>query len=177
MVSFLRRLRELDRYDRSAIVIHADHGNVTPCEDTRHHVPSEESSERMRAVALNGRSGRMIACLTRALLLVKPPGAPHAPLRISDRHTQLLDLRPTVEAMIGLPPHPGVGIDVLNGSFPRRRAVDVLEGSYRPVAGSAGTRRFEHLCEGIRSGELNHFVSDPDGGGWSVAPNVHVDCY
>jgi len=174
IAAFLDRLRALGRYEDAAVVIHADHGNFVRCLDTKDRVLTEETSRSMQAVSLNARSGVTIDCWSRALLLVKPPGPVTRPLVISERHTQLLDLRATVAALAGMRVRVPAGLDVLAPEFPRRRAVELIEGGYQPL--DPDRLRFGILCVSRSQGELNSFVYDPEAGGWSIRPNLRVTC-
>jgi sulfatase-like protein len=81
VLDFLRRLRELGRYEDATIVIHGDHG-VSPPWGGHGPIPDD-------------------AWCT--LLLVKPAGAAGA-LRVSDEPARLLDITPTLAAALGLSP-------------------------------------------------------------------------
>ena len=107
------RLRTLDLYDRSAIVVTSDHGlGVFPPRDavaSREGVPSGKSLLRMRIDAM-------------PLLLVKPFGA-EGPLQLSYAPTAITDLPATVLDLAGLPNTLGSGQSALalNPAMPRER--------------------------------------------------------
>ena len=111
--ALLDRLRTLDLYDRSAIVVTSDHGlGVFPPRDTppgREGVPSGKSLLRMRLEAT-------------PLLLIKPFGA-QGPLQLSYAPTSIVDLPATLLDLAGLPNTPGSGKSALalDPTMPRER--------------------------------------------------------
>ena len=111
--ALLDRLRTLDLYDRSAIVVTSDHGlGVFPPRDTppgREGVPSGKSLLRMRLEAT-------------PLLLIKPFGA-QGPLQLSYAPTSIVDLPATLLDLAGLSNTPGSGKSALalDPTMPRER--------------------------------------------------------
>ena len=101
--ALLDRLRTLDLYDRSAIVVTSDHGlGIFPPRDTppgRQGVPSGKSLLRMRLDAT-------------PLLLIKPFGA-QGPLQLSNAPTSIVDLPATLLDLAGLPNTLGSGKSAL----------------------------------------------------------------
>jgi arylsulfatase A-like enzyme len=184
IVRLVDNLKDLGRFEDSAIIIHADHGNLTRCVDVAGRVMSEATSRKMKQVSMNGRSGVEIDCWSRALLLVKRPGVPaSAEFEVSDRRTQLLDLRATIRAMAGMQGSTTAGVDIFAKPFPEHRPLSLVGGSYQPAGPTARhtNRRgrelkFVHLCQHIESGELNHFVNGPGDEGWSIERNLRVKC-
>ena len=79
MVQIVQRLKELGRYENSTIIFHSDHGRSRGAGD----LPVE------------------LLKSPDALLLIKRPGA-SGPLRVSSRAAQLLDLAPTLYALVGI---------------------------------------------------------------------------
>ena len=126
------------------------------------------------------RDGFTIDCFMRALLLVKPSRGRGVELETSSRHTQLLDLRATINALANLGGPPGQGHDILAESFPQHRPLSLIAGSYQPraVRKPRGQRRqkFVHLCQSKLRGHLNHFVRTPPDGGWTIRPNLDISC-
>ncbi len=101
--ALLDRLRTLDLYDRSAIVVTSDHGlGLFPPRDTppgRERVPSGKSLRRMKVEAT-------------PLLLIKPFGA-QGPLQLSNAPTSIVDLPATLLDLAGLPNTLGSGKSAL----------------------------------------------------------------
>ena len=101
--ALLDRLRTLDLYDRSAIVVTSDYGlGVFPPRDTppgRQGVPSGKSLLRMRLDAT-------------PLLLIKPFGA-QGTLQLSNAPTSIVDLPATLLDLAGLPNTLGSGKSAL----------------------------------------------------------------
>ena len=64
VMDLLNRLKELDLYDQSLIVIHGDHGGWVPTLRDGRHVPMGD-----------GEAPEFAVSLASALLMVKPPGA------------------------------------------------------------------------------------------------------
>ena len=98
----LARLRELDLYDRSAIVVTSDHGAQW--------FPRTDS--RFSGNAQMGAPLRFIESLATPVLLVKPYGA-RGPVQTSDAPTALTDLPATLLDLAGLPNAMGAGTSVL----------------------------------------------------------------
>lgn len=110
IIELVHRLKELDRFDASLIVIHGDHGS-------HRRVDGSPLSAWHHARSL------------RTLLLIKPPGrGDRGPLVFSDRPVTLLDLAPTVVGLVD-PGDPGRSRD---GALVRR--VPPLEGETRETA-------------------------------------------
>ena len=104
-------LRQLDLYDRSAIVVTSDHGTAR--------FPQSDSP--LAAIASpTGTSLHVLELNATPLLLVKPFGA-EGPLRTSDAPTQVVDLPATLLDLAGLPNTLGTGTSVLTLDPARRR--------------------------------------------------------
>ncbi len=109
----LDRLRQLDLYDRSAIVVTSDHGTA--------HFPQSDSP--LAAVASpTGTSLHTLELNATPLLLVKPFGA-EGPLRASDAPSAVVDLPATLLDLAGFPNTIGTGTSVLalDPARPRER--------------------------------------------------------
>ncbi|MGH3442382.1 MAG: sulfatase-like hydrolase/transferase [Nitriliruptorales bacterium] len=135
----LDRLRALDRYDDSLVVIQSDHGS-------RYDVQGGE----LVRMPLDVYAEEFSRARSRSLLLVKPPGSAHDGLRVSDFAATLEDLGPTIADALGLPFDATDGrVSLLADSFPRR-----------PV-------RHYHFYdahpEEIIEGDLRRFVITEDG--------------
>lgn len=88
VISLFDRLRQLGLYDRSLIVMHADHGGWVPTLRDGRHVPMGD-----------GEAPDFAASLASALLMVKPPGAT-GPLETSDVLTSLIDIPDTISSVM-----------------------------------------------------------------------------
>ncbi len=106
----LDRLRALGVYDRSAILLTADHG-FSP---RRRHHPLED------VITPAGRLYQ-IATAAAPLLAVKPPGA-EGPLRTSQAPTSITDLPATIATLAGVPA----------ASLPGRSIFEIDAGAARP---------------------------------------------
>ena len=107
----LDRLRQLDLYDRSAIVVTSDHGTARfPQSDSTLAAIASPAGTSLHALELNATP----------LLLVKPFGA-GGPLRTSDAPTAIADLPATLLDLAGLPNALGTGTSVLALDPARRR--------------------------------------------------------
>ena len=107
----LDRLRQLDLYDRSAIVVTSDHGTARfPRSDSPLAAFASPAGTSLHALELNATP----------LLLVKPFGA-GGPLRTSDAPTAVADLPATLLDLAGLPNTLGTGTSVLALDPVRRR--------------------------------------------------------
>ena len=114
--TLLQRLRDLDLYDRSAIIVTSDHGF-----DLTHIEPEDEHPLRgMRSPA--GMTLPRIESLATPLLLVKPFAA-QGPLQTSYAPTSITDVPATLFDLAGLPDAMGRGASVLriDPAAPRQR--------------------------------------------------------
>ncbi|MCY3843855.1 MAG: sulfatase-like hydrolase/transferase [Acidobacteria bacterium] len=99
----LERLRQLDLYDRSAIVVTSDHGTARfPRSDSPLAAVASPAGTSLHTLELNATP----------LLLVKPFGA-DGPLRTSDAPSAVVDLPATLLDLAGLPNTLGTGTPVL----------------------------------------------------------------
>jgi len=107
---FLDRLRELDLYDTSLVVISSDHGVALP--------PPRFTGERdVFGAPLSVVSGSALA-----LLVIKPPHST-GPLRISQAPTTISDIPATIVDTLGLKnPFPGTSALKLDEHAPRTRS-------------------------------------------------------
>ena len=114
MRALLDRLRTLDLYDRSAIVVTSDHGlGLFP--------PRNAPTERREGVP-SGKSRRRMRLDATPLLLIKPFGA-QGPLQLSYAPTSIVDLPSTLLDLAGLPNTLGSGKSALalDPAMPRER--------------------------------------------------------
>ena len=95
VVRFVRRLKELGRYDPATIVLHADTGHWTAFEP-------EQPSDAPAPTTLD-RLNRRLLSEVHSLLMIKQPHAA-GPLRILETPTQLVDLYPTLLDILDLDP-------------------------------------------------------------------------
>lgn len=95
VVSFLRRLKELGRYDAATIVLHADTGHWTAFEPDQ--PPTEPGPTTLE------RPNRRLLSQVNALLMIKRPHAA-GPLQILETPTQLVDLYPTLLEILDIDP-------------------------------------------------------------------------
>jgi arylsulfatase A-like enzyme len=164
MVDFIAELKRLGRYQESMIVIQSDH-----TWDLKTEIPARDrgSAERLRD-NLWRVDPAVIDSLTRALLLVKPPGRASVPLEISARAAQLVDIPATIYEAVGMVPRtqPPHGRSLLSADFPADREVHVFVG-YRQTDEHG---RFLFLGRDFDAGELNHF-SYQESGGWKRYAN------
>ena len=156
IVEFVDELKRLGRYDDSIIVLHSDHGSwpigLTPDE-------TGQLGEGWPALVDNRRSMSppWIDNQTRALLAVKRAEAAQAPLEVSGRMTQLLDLRPTLwDVAFGKSPSEALGLSVFSDSFPIERDIHMYLG-YKQL-----TREGAEVFVGDRghSGSMHHLSID-----------------
>jgi hypothetical protein len=89
LARLVETLRRLDRLDGSVLLVHGDHGSGEVLRDGRL-VPDEDA-------------------WLRTLVLVKPVGASGAGPREARERADLVDIAPTVLALVGIDPPPGDG--------------------------------------------------------------------
>lgn len=159
LFEFLYELRRLNRYDSSTIVVQGDHG----C-----HVgnPVTVRPSDVNRVLNDGVTIGWLDRATAALLLVKPPGRTEAPLRVSDRWTQLADIPRTIYDFAGLPFNTLIGNSVVADDYPAAPTRDVFIGYLR----YEGDRQ-RWFGRDVLTGDLDHYVWSPDSG-WSLAAPV-----
>ena len=142
--ALLQRLRDLDIYDQSAIIVTSDHGV-----HTRFIGPEEEHPlGTMRTPA--GVSLARIQSFATPLLLVKP-FATGGPLQISHAPTSITDVPATLLDLAGLPDTLGRGASVveIDASAPRQRTYAHHHAEARP------NRFLEYLYVFSLNGRIN----------------------
>ncbi|MXZ71401.1 MAG: sulfatase-like hydrolase/transferase [Acidobacteria bacterium] len=147
--ALLRRLRDLDLYDQSAIVVTSDHGvnvRLNPL-DVDHPFHSEWSPTDVTLATVQRRAA--------PLLLVKPFAA-EDPLQVSHAPTSALDLPATLLDLADLPVTLGNGASVLglDPATPRPRTYAHGSGSF----------------DGLHLFTVNGHINDPDA--WSSYRSV-----
>ena len=152
--TLLQRLRDLDLYDRSAIIVTSDHGI-----DLTFIQPEEEHPLRgMRSPA--GVTLARIESYATPLLLVKP-FASHGPLQTSYAPTAITDVPATLLDLAGLPDALGRGASVLR--------IDPAAPRQRTYAHHAN-RRPNRFLDFLYVFSVNGRVRDPDA--WSYHRTV-----
>jgi hypothetical protein len=129
----VRRLRELDRYESSLVLVHADHGwfderwpdllVVDPVTGSAVTQPLETRA----APAWDGDPLRLEA-YSNALFLLKAPGSGGQPLTRDLRVVELLDVPNTILGALGLPTDAGDGVPALGASADPQRFARVQMG-------------------------------------------------
>ena len=103
-MDFLQKLKDLDIYDSSVILLHGDHGTGL--------TPQSDASEKRRRLSW-----------VSAMLLLKPAGA-HGALEFSSAQTSLADIPVTLSELLGVShSYPGESIVKLDPSLNRKRHV------------------------------------------------------
>ncbi len=156
MVELINELKRLGRYESSIIVLHSDHGSWPiglPPQET------DQLGEGWPALVDNTRSitPASIDNQTRALLAIKRAEPGQAPLQVSGRMTQLLDLRPTLwDLAFGMSPSDALGLSVFSDSFPAERDIHMYLG-YKQLS-PAGDDVF--VGDRGHSGSMHHLSID-----------------
>jgi hypothetical protein len=156
VVQLLETLERLDRLEASTIVVQSDHavGWVDAASEVARMPAWLE--QRLDAEARRPGRGRWVNNRSLALLLVKPPGAPRAPLRVDERLVSLVDLPQTLYALHGWPARAPEGHALFGPDLPPRRALDL----------------FVHLPDRrLPPGAKRDFHLVFDGAGWRLAPD------
>jgi hypothetical protein len=150
--AFLDRLRELNLYDSSLIVISSDHGVRLP--------PRQFSADR----AVPGAPLSDIAGRAMALLIVKPAHST-GPLRVSYAPTAIGDIPATVLDALGLPKTlPGEPALKLAEDAKRERSF----ANYPWEDGGWALKYFEYMDVFRVNGRLR------DGGAWTLADTIYA---
>ena len=151
----LDRLRDLDLYDRSAIIVTADHGieptYIQPEEE--HPLRGIESPARMTLPGVESRAT--------PLLLVKP-FASDGPLQTSYAPTAITDVPATLLDLVGLPNALGRGASVLR--------IDPAEPRQRTYAHQDPKTRPDPFLDALYVFDVDGRVDDPDA--WSYHRTV-----
>lgn len=168
MAMLLRKLKELDQFHNSFIILHSDHGSAKGVSKRYRDDPErnfttidDATNDLITRTNLQGVKGEAIDARLGALLLVKPPakcGAEEAgkPLRVDQSLTQLKDLR---EFIVGV-----VSGDSRDCKFPSREFVDIQVGLRQVDA--QGNRKAPEEFE-----ELNVYRIHRNGN-WEILPNI-----
>ncbi|MEE8120062.1 MAG: hypothetical protein V3T55_00940 [Anaerolineales bacterium] len=170
MSMFVERLKELDHFDNSFIILQSDHGNVSGAATEFRGDPERDfitiddpTNARITEMNLRGADGRTIDARFSALLLVKLPATCVAqgvdePLRLDSSLTQLKDLREFVNQV--------VSGETADCKFPSREFLDIQLGMRQRNAQGEMMNAQE-----LGSGELNVFRIG-QGGKWEILPNT-----
>ena len=154
----LQRLRDLDLYDRSAIIVTSDHGL-----DLTYFPEDEHPLRGMRSPA--GVTHPMIESSATPLLLVKPFAA-QGPLQVSYAPTAITDVPATLLDLAGLPDALGRGASVLriDPAAPRQRTyAHDTDARPNPIYG-------DPFYKALYIFSVNGRVNDPDA--WSYHRTV-----
>jgi hypothetical protein len=131
VIEFVDELKRLNRYDDATIIIHADtgHGFRGFLSKRSGLIQGSVKNERKKRKPAflknrNGWTDNQIAARSLAFLMIKPARA-RGSLTYSDVKSQLIDLRPTVQSLIG-DVHSGPsaqleGVSVFSPTFPAQR--------------------------------------------------------
>ena len=170
MSMFVERLKELDHFDNSLIILQSDHGHQRGAsEELRGNAErdlitiDDPTSDRIAEMNLRGTTGRRADARFSSLLLVKPPPTCVAqgvdqPLQVDTSLMQLKDLREFVNQV--------VSGDSPDCKFPSSEFVDVQLGT-RQLNSQGELMKAEEMGQG----ELNVFRIHPDGN-WEIMPNT-----
>ncbi|HLC17411.1 MAG TPA: sulfatase-like hydrolase/transferase, partial [Thermodesulfobacteriota bacterium] len=103
ITTFMEELKRLGRYDSSTIIIHADTGHGHRGFIKKNKEGGDPGNVGGKAYLGNklGWTREQVLARTRALLMIKPAHST-APLEMSERPSQLVDLYPTLSALLGL---------------------------------------------------------------------------
>ena len=162
VAEFIAELKKTGHYNDSIIVIHSDHGwgDQIPAKNNQP-VPEKIQIEAWR------RSELELDNWTSALLLVKPAGAASAPLIISPRPTQLLDLPNTIYDLLGMAQRAPEGKSVVATDYPKDPERHIFTGFRR---WSLSEKRQLWFGQDFFTGELNHFIWTEAAGMKSSSP-------
>ena len=147
--SLLDRLRQLDLYDRSAIVVTSDHGTTL---FPRRNNPLAE------IVTPGGISLHAVELFATPLLLVKPFGA-QGPVQTSHAPTAITDLPATLLDLAGLPNtlETGTSAVALDAATPRQRTF-----AYHSWGGQGPNTPSSRWFDALHLFSVNGRVTDPD---------------
>lgn len=165
MVNFLNELKRQNKYHSSMIIFHADHGSFEVGKSEM----SPDIEKRINADSASGRSAQEVLNLTSSLLLIKPPYSSGAPLKVSDRLTQLADIPATIHGLLGINHARVDGINVFGGAYDAERSIEVYAGYIRKGE-DGGWMRFG---KAINSGYFDHYSYSLQEG-WEIKEKIPV---
>jgi hypothetical protein len=130
MISFIRELKRLGRYEESTIIFQSDHTmwdiNLGTSWSS---MGNQRNAELLRENLWKIRPEELDS-LTRSLLLIKPPGRAGVPLEVSQKPAQLVDIPATLYDLVNVTPRirPPQGISLLASAFPSDREAHLFLG-------------------------------------------------
>ncbi len=169
LLEIVENLNDLDRFDNSFIIVHADHGSGRAGSNRYVGDPmrgfiriDKETSELISNIDVRFQEGRLLEGRYQALLLIKPPGVGGNTddLIINDNLTQLLDLREYIRKVI------------IEGNYsykyPQKEKVIVHHGTITQQKRD-GTRL--SVGRDITSGRINKYIINSDGS-WGIGSDI-----
>ena len=170
VTDFLTELKRLNRYDQSTIIIQSDHGwELKGVEPSAKELTLINDAD-LNIINEHGRLFSLIDNMSRALLLVKPPGKNHTPLTISDKPTQLADIPATIYDLLDIPLATKGTLPVFGSQFPENRQRNIYIG-YMNVAENGS---FKEFGVDFKHGELQHLTHSLTEG-WQLHNSLQVD--
>lgn len=140
VLAFFRRLQELGIYDKSLIILQADHG-YWKIPDSTNNIQLRNTDIQLHGYAFDNkeRFAEMV-CSALPLLAIKPPGAT-APFSYSTAPATLTDLPATICSILNIPPaFRGRSVFEINAADTRERTF-----MYYDTLNSAGKDYFDRL--------------------------------
>jgi hypothetical protein len=167
IAELVSKLKELGRYHEATIIIQSDHGdwNLGPVD----YAMSVEAERKITEINPHRLSAKHFVNYTYSLLLVKPPLQSEAPLRISDRPTQLADIPATIYDLQDLSLQTKEGMSVFSADFPETREIHVFAGFMQKDE----DKEMHFFGKEILEGEFIH-LSFTNGKGWKIYPDIPV---
>ena len=173
MVRFIDKLKSLNRFESSTIILHSDHGGPDQFSflPRKNYSYQKKFAEKFKKVNIRATKLKDFDALSRALLLIKPPGiSSEKKFNISTKLTQLSDIPDTLRSLNNFPVSSYDGKPIFSPNFDKSRSIHVFQGIY--YTGSNG-KETTFLGSEIKSSELNHFTFS-DKLGWKVEKNIPI---
>lgn len=166
MKKFINRLKELGRYDSSAILFQSDHGQWSgePAALAVSMEMPETVREKIKSIQPASADCMLLDVVSKAFLAVKPPFAGNQPLVSSDVSIQLADVPVILNDLAGENSSAGKGTAFLLPLFSRDRTFPVYCG-FAQGNQEFGRHRMEGKLFGFSYGSEK---------GWNVEPDIHV---
>jgi hypothetical protein len=128
---FIRRLKELDIYDRSLIIFHGDHGYFK-VPDSLKELPLINVEERFSDLGIEAERFAQLVCSSLPTMAIKLPYA-KGPMKILNTQTTLTDIRPTIFSYLNISiPTIGESAFEVNPSKTRERHFAYYEEMAKP---------------------------------------------
>ncbi|MDO9384802.1 MAG: sulfatase-like hydrolase/transferase [Hyphomicrobiaceae bacterium] len=161
-------LKRHGKYENSLIIVQSDHGYEGDSNAVNFRPGSDEAKAQILK-HMSRISPESYFTRLNALLLVKPPAAPDAPMQVSESVSQLADVQATIVDLLKLPPEQTDGHSVFDTATLKGRAISVFCCVYQ----RNDKGRTVILGRNLYETDFAHLKYMPDGS-WQVADEIRA---